>query len=56
MPLKRLGGGGTANTGLKPGANESLQETEMRPPACDRFALEQTAVQLVVAAGAYLGT
>ena len=30
--MKRLGGGGTANTGLKPGANESLQETEMRPP------------------------
>jgi hypothetical protein len=26
-PLKRLGGGGAANTGLKPGANERLQET-----------------------------
>jgi acetyltransferase-like isoleucine patch superfamily enzyme len=30
-PLKRLGGGGVANTGLKPGVNERRQETEMRP-------------------------
>jgi hypothetical protein len=30
-PLKRLCGGGAANTGLKPGANERLQETQMGP-------------------------
>jgi hypothetical protein len=30
-PLKRLGGGVAANTGLKPGANERMQKTEMRP-------------------------
>jgi hypothetical protein len=29
-PLKRLCAGGAANTGLKPGVNERLQETEMR--------------------------
>jgi hypothetical protein len=30
-PLKRLGAASPAPTGLKPGANESLQESEMHP-------------------------
>jgi hypothetical protein len=30
-PLKRLGAASPAPTGLKPGANERLQESEMRP-------------------------
>src|SRR5208337_3534331 len=30
-PLKRLGVGPPAHTGLKPGVNESLHESEMRP-------------------------
>jgi hypothetical protein len=32
-PLKRLGAGPPAPTGLKPGANEKLQKSEMRPVA-----------------------
>jgi hypothetical protein len=30
-PLKRLGAASPAPTGLKPGANERLQESELRP-------------------------
>jgi hypothetical protein len=33
-PLKRLGGGGVVNTGLKPGANERLQKSEGAHVAC----------------------